>query len=133
MSIRTFLVALDGRAIGLAALIAFVAPVPLSWLVGAITHALTGESDSAAYAQSAVAMVGYFAAPFIAAAVAARYSKSLPLANGMTVASLGGFIAVILGRAESVWFPVVIFGAALGAGALGALIGRAMRPHRIDI
>jgi hypothetical protein len=124
---------LDGRAIGLAALIAFVAPVPLGLLVWAITHALTGEAETALHAQAAVATIAYFAAPFVGAAIAARFSRSLPLTNGMVVSLIGGALAVALGRAESMWFPVVILGAALGAGALGAVIGRAMRPHGGDI
>ena len=85
------------------------------------------------YAQSAVATIAYFAAPFVGATVAARFSRSLPLANGMVVALIGGALAVVLGQADSVWFPVVIFGAALGAGAVGAVIGRAMRPSKVDI
>ena len=81
----------------------------------------------------AALMIAYFAAPFIGAAVAARFAKSLPLANGMAVASIGGVLALFLGQAESAWFPVVVIGSALGAGAVGAVIGRAMRPSTVDI
>lgn len=133
MSPLNFLRALDSRAILLAALIAFVAPVPIGLLVWAVSLALTGDTDSAYRTQAMVTLIAYFAAPFIGAGVAARFAKSLPLANGMVVASIGGVIALLLGQAESAWFPVAIIGTALGAGAFGAVIGRALRPSRVDI
>lgn len=133
MSPFAFLRELDGRAILLAALIAFVSPVPIGLLVWAAALALTGETETAYRAQASVTLIAYFAAPFIGAAVAARFAKSLPLANGMSVASIGGVLALSLGQAESAWFPVVVIGSALGAGAVGAVIGRAMRPSRVDI
>ena len=133
MSPLNFLRALDSRAILLAALIAFVAPVPIGLLVWAVSLALTGDTDSAYRTHAMVTLIAYFAAPFIGAAVAARFAKSLPLANGMAVASIGGVLALFLGQAESAWFPVVVIGSALGAGAVGAVIGRAMRPSTVDI
>jgi hypothetical protein len=78
-------------------------------------------------------LIAYFAAPFIGAGIAARFAKSLPLANGMIVALIAGVLALFLGYAESAWFPVVVVGVALGAGAVGAVIGRALRPNRVDI
>jgi hypothetical protein len=133
MSPLAFLRALDGRAILLAALVAFVAPVPVGLLFWAVSLALTGEAESAYRTQAIVSLIAYFAAPFIGAGIAARFAKSLPLANGMIVALIAGVLALFLGYAESAWFPVVVVGVALGAGAVGAVIGRALRPNRVDI
>ena len=129
MSFFSALRALDARAIGAAFAVAYIAVLPLGWLLGVLAYAATADADLTETIQSRFGLAAWFAAPFVAGTVAARWARQTPLYNGMAVALLGTVIQLLLMEFSAAWMPIAMITSGLVSGLLGAFAGRAMRPQ----
>jgi hypothetical protein len=128
MSFLSALRSLDARAIGAAFAVAYIAVLPLGWLLGVLAFAATADADLTESIQSRFGLAAWFAAPFVAGAVAARWARQTPLYNGMAVALLGTAVQLLLMDFSAAWMPIAMIIGGFASGLIGAFMGRAIRP-----